>query len=183
MNRDNDLENIQFLTSKQISKYLCIPLRTIQRLTKDGKLKGIKIGKQWRYKKSDIEGYISFGTDFSKTHARKYHEFTERRAYPRINSNLICQYAVNLPPFRITEGKGIVKDLSAGGVLLINQSNQFKKMRVNDPIDLDFNLISKDEAANIKIEARIVRKNNNELGIKFRNISNNDRIRIIQYIG
>lgn len=230
----NNIKNVHFLTSKQVSKYLFIPLRTVQRLTKEGKIKGVKIGKQWRYKRADIEYYISRGTDFSREPERipdnssslranfvseavsdKNHEiasssakfipippditprndfssrpvlhkgtgFIERRAFPRINSNIKCGYSVNLVPFKDTNNAAIIKNLSAGGAALVIQDEEINKIEIGDPINLDFDLTRKTETLNIKTEGRIVRKDGGRIGVKFRNIDEETRNKIIQYVG
>lgn len=191
----NNIKNVHFLTSKQVSKYLFIPLRTVQRLTKEGKIKGVKIGKQWRYKRADIEYYISRGTDFSGEPERipgnitktpgihREAGFIERRAFPRINSSLNCRYSVNLAPFKDTNSEAIIKNLSAGGAALIIQGEEINKIDTGDPIDLDFDLTRKRETLNIKIEGRIVRKDGAGIGIKFRDIDEETKNKIIQYVG
>lgn len=177
---------IKLLTAKQVSQYLQMPLRTVHHLSKQGKIKAFKIGGKWRYLKKDIDRYLSFGTDFSREPARvpeDFYECPDRRAYPRINTNFRCRYFVNLLPFKNIENEGIIKNMSAGGVLVINQGGKMERIGVNDPIDLDFNFLTTDEAVNIKAKGRIVRINKSEIGIHFRNITEEDKDRIIQYVG
>lgn len=166
------MKRANFLISKQVSEYLCVPLRTIQRLTKEGKIKGVKIGKQWRYAKEDIERYLFLGTDFSKEPIRRPNEFVERRTYPRINANFECRYSIKLHPFKEIISNGIIKDISAGGVLVVCRDDGIE---IGDPINLDF--------MDIKTEGRVVRKNRDGFGIKFRNINEEYRNKIIRYIG
>lgn len=175
--------NKDLLTAREVSEYLRIPLRTIHRLSKDGKIKAVKIGKQWRYRRFDIEQYYSLGTDFSKEPVRRLNEFVERRTYPRINSNLKCQFSINLPSFKGINDEGIIRNLSAGGVSLFIQRERMREVEIDDPIDLDFNLNGKRESINVKVEGRILRKNGNGLGIKFREISSEVKDRIIKYVG
>lgn len=171
------------LNAKQVSEYLHIPLRTIHHLSKHGKIRSVKIGKHWRYLKSDIEQYFSIDTNFSKEPVRMPNNFIERRANPRINTNFRCQYSISLPPFKEINSEGIIKNLSVGGVFLINQNNEINDINIDDPIDLDFNLIAKDKTININTEGKIVRKENAGLGIKFRNIDGETRNKIICYVG
>ena len=44
---------------KQVSEMLDLSERTIFRLIKDGKLKGFKIGREWRFAQKDIDDYIA----------------------------------------------------------------------------------------------------------------------------
>lgn len=46
------------LTAKEVSDYLRIPLSTVYGLSKKGQLKGVKIGKHWRYLESVISGFL-----------------------------------------------------------------------------------------------------------------------------
>lgn len=164
-------ENPVFLSAKEVSQYLSIPLRTVQRLSKEGKIKAIKIGSKWKYSRDDVAKYRNYGTDFSSEPARRPDNFAERRTYPRINTNLECLYSVKLPPFKNITASGIIKNVSAGGVFLIAQG----EIEIDDPIDLEF--------TGIKANGRIVRKGNNGYGVKFRNISREDKDKIIKYVG
>lgn len=173
--------NDSFLNAKEVSKYLRIPLRTVHRLTKDGKIKAVRIGKQWRYKRTDIENYFSFGTNFSREPARKLNDFIERRACPRINTDFDCQYLINLPRFKIINDKGIIKNLSTGGSLVIAQC---KDIEIDDPILLQFILVSdSDKKLEINVNGRIIRKTPSGFGVKFKNTSKQTVDSITEYIG
>lgn len=180
---NNNIKNVHFLTSKQVSKYLYIPLRTVQKLSKEGKIRAVKIGNQWRYKKADIEYYISSGTDFSKEPSRKPDNFVERRAYPRINTNLKCSYSLNLPPFKQINSEGIIKNISAVGVLLIMKNGELKEIQIDDPVDMDFILSLDNQQININANGKVVRRTDEGVGIKFRNVSKEMQNRILEYAG
>lgn len=45
----------EYLTINQISKILKINRKTIEYWLHSGKLRGLKFGKQWRIKRSDVE--------------------------------------------------------------------------------------------------------------------------------
>lgn len=81
---DDDMKGIDLLTVREVSDLLRIHIRTVQRLSKGGKIRAIKIGSQWRYKRTDIEQYYSLGTDSP-----------ECRACPRINTNFEYKYYEN----------------------------------------------------------------------------------------
>lgn len=175
-----------FLNAKQVSACLCVSIRTVRRLTKQGKIKAFKIGDRWRYLREDIKRYISTNTDFSIEPARKQNTFIERsdrRSYPRINSNFKCLYSIKLQPFKNINGKGIIKDISAGGIFLIEIEHEMSKINVKDPIDLNFNLINKGNLINIRTEGRVIRKDNVGAGIKFRNMNEKTKDKIIEYVG
>lgn len=47
-----------FLTTKQVLKYLQINLRTVYRLIQAGQLPAVRVGRQWRFRKSDIDTWL-----------------------------------------------------------------------------------------------------------------------------
>ncbi len=51
--------NDEILTLKEIAKYLKLVEKTAYRLAAEGKLPGFKVGGSWRFKKADIETWIS----------------------------------------------------------------------------------------------------------------------------
>ena len=176
----------KLLTTRQVSEYLGIPLRTVQYLSQKAKIKSFKIGSRWKYLREDIERYLSFGTDISREPSRKPDDFTKRsdqRSHPRINSNFSCRYSISLPPYKEISNEGIVKNLSAGGIFLDSQQEQIKGIKISDPIDLDFSLINKDKKIDINTGGRIVRKDANGVGVKFTNMDQETRNKIIKYIG
>ena len=42
------------MTLDQVAEYLQVSTRTVQRLIADGKLTGIKVGRQWRFRQTDV---------------------------------------------------------------------------------------------------------------------------------
>jgi len=48
----------EILTVKQLADYLQMDEHTIYRLTKSGKIPGMKIGAEWRFKKNLIDKWI-----------------------------------------------------------------------------------------------------------------------------
>lgn len=175
-----------FLTAKQLSKYLCMPVRTIRRLSKQGKIKAVKIGKHWRYNKSDIERYANSGTVFSKKPARSSGSIVERsdrRSCQRINSNFLCRYRINLIPYKNIIDNGIIKNISACGAFLDVQDKRINNIEIDDPVVLTFNINNKSKIINIETEGKIVRKNEKGLGVVFRNMDDETRNRMIKYVG
>lgn len=178
---NNNDENV-FMTTKEISEYLRIPLSTIYRLTKNGSIKGIKIGKQWRYSKTDIEKYFRGGIDTVNAHLN---EFTERRVYPRMNCNFQCKSSIHIEGLKeICEGECTVANVSAGGVYLKNIGCCLEKTDIGDPIDMDFSLVSDiDETTHdIHAKGRVVRKTYEGIGVKFRHIKDEYKDIITDFI-
>ena len=47
-----------FLTTEEVLEYLQVNLRTVYRLIKAGKIPAIRVGRQWRFRKRDIEAWL-----------------------------------------------------------------------------------------------------------------------------
>jgi excisionase family DNA binding protein len=50
-----------FLTTEEVLEYLQVNLRTIYRLVKAGKLPAVRVGRQWRFRRSDIDAWLDSG--------------------------------------------------------------------------------------------------------------------------
>ena len=49
----------ELLTAKQVQEHLQVDRTTIYRMLKDGRLQGVKVGQQWRFPRSEVEGIVS----------------------------------------------------------------------------------------------------------------------------
>jgi excisionase family DNA binding protein len=47
-----------FLTTDEVLEYLQVNLRTVYRLIKAGKIPAVRVGRQWRFRKRDIDGWL-----------------------------------------------------------------------------------------------------------------------------
>src|SRR5689334_21782026 len=47
-----------FLTTEEVLEYLQVNLRTVYRLIKAGKLLAVRVGRQWRFRKRDIDAWL-----------------------------------------------------------------------------------------------------------------------------
>ena len=47
-----------FLTTEEVLGYLKTTPRTIYRLIRTGELPAIRIGRQWRFRRSDLDGWL-----------------------------------------------------------------------------------------------------------------------------
>ncbi len=47
-----------FLTTEEVLDYLNVNLRTVYRLIKAGKIPAVRVGRQWRFRKSDIDAWL-----------------------------------------------------------------------------------------------------------------------------
>ena len=48
-----------FLTTDEVLEYLQVNLRTVYRLIKAGKIPAVRVGRQWRFRKSDIDEWLA----------------------------------------------------------------------------------------------------------------------------
>ena len=48
-----------FLTTEEVLEYLQVNLRTVYRLIKAGKIPAVRVGRQWRFRKEDIDVWLN----------------------------------------------------------------------------------------------------------------------------
>ena len=48
-----------FLTTEEVLEYLQVNLRTVYRLIKAGKIQAVRVGRQWRFRKADIDAWLT----------------------------------------------------------------------------------------------------------------------------
>ena len=48
-----------FLTTEEVLAYLKVNLRTVYRLIKAGKIPAVRVGRQWRFRKTDIDDWLN----------------------------------------------------------------------------------------------------------------------------
>ena len=58
-----------FLTTEEVLDYLQVNLRTVYRLIKARKIPAVRVGRQWRFRKKDIDEWLSRGRPGDKTSA------------------------------------------------------------------------------------------------------------------
>lgn len=178
----------EFLTAKEISKYLLVPVNTIYRLTKNNKIKAIKIGRQWRYPKADVEELLESGIHTDLVSIKGLRDADEKRMFPRINCNIHCEYKIdifNAKHFYSVTGN--IRNISGGGVLLCDNEDSLIQIDVDDPIELFFTIPSEEGGLSISAQGRVVRKNGTKaivhaIGIEFRNIDKYYQNEIINYV-
>ena len=54
-----------FLTTEEVLEYLQVNLRTVYRLIKAGRIPAVRVGRQWRFRKGDIDAWL----DTQRPHA------------------------------------------------------------------------------------------------------------------
>jgi excisionase family DNA binding protein len=67
-----------FLTSDEVLEYLQINLRTLYRLIKAGKIPAVRIGRQWRFRKTEIDHRLA--SDSTALHAAASSAVRESKA-------------------------------------------------------------------------------------------------------
>jgi excisionase family DNA binding protein len=58
MMRYSDPERQAFLTTEEVLGYLNITPRTIYRLIRNGELPAIRVGRQWRFRRADLDLWV-----------------------------------------------------------------------------------------------------------------------------
>ena len=53
------------LTPKQVAKYLNVDVRTVYKITRQGRIPAFKVGNLWRYRKSDIQTLASYACNIA----------------------------------------------------------------------------------------------------------------------
>jgi len=74
-----------FLTTEEVLDYLQVNLRTVYRLIKAGKIPAVRVGRQWRFRKADIDAWLDgqrVGGPRASTSAAR--ASTPRRERPRV---------------------------------------------------------------------------------------------------
>lgn len=176
-----EMENRQnkFLTAKEASQRLGIPLSTLYRLSRNGSIKSMHIGNRWYFPETEIDGYLSCNP-FDKHFLTRINEPKERRSYPRVNCHIECNCSIDLPG-KDAVLRGVIKNVSGGGLLLRDEYN-VNKIQLEDPIKLEFSLDDNEETI-IKVNGRVVRKVDFGCGIKFRNINKDCEDLVIKFVG
>lgn len=166
------------MTIQEVKDYLRIPLSTVYELSRQKKIRAVKIGKHWRYLESDILAYLGVAQT-------KFAAESEKRIHARINTQSPAVIKLLLPSKVELIVPARVQNLSAGGVLLKAKSEGLK---VGDPVEIQFEHPS-DGNVEIVCSGRIVHERktvadeSSEIGVKFRNLNRKDEETIRTYVG
>jgi len=176
------------MSVKEVSEYLRIPASTVYHLAKTGKIRAAKYGKHWRFFEEDVLSYHYARQNFLNPQGR----FTERRQYSRINTEIPVELTVLLYKKKGLEKKGIVPNLSEGGMLFgwdekgkQAEAQNDAKLMGGDPVKVVFE-IPGSKVQRMELEGRVVHtmtNSTNAVGVKFRNISSEDQGVIRNYVG
>lgn len=175
------------MTVQEVSTYLKIPISTLYDLTRKGKLRGVKVGRQWRYLERDIVNFLHGIPQSSGNPA-----ISDRRQNPRTRTNVPAKIASLFMETGNSPEEGILRNLSEGGALFEDHNGQDAQgknhnnheFEVGDPVRLTFEIPGNGSV--LTIEGRVVHQSANspiKLGIKFRKVPE-DKQRILRdYVG
>lgn len=139
-----------FLTTEEVLEYLQVNLRTIYRLIKAGRIPAVRVGRQWRFRKQDIDAWL----ESQRTKSGRRRQGIPRRALttrPRVlvvddeetirellsRTLAIAEYEVDMVPdgqtavdrLRIIHYDLLITDLRMPGVdglTVIREARRFK---------------------------------------------------------
>lgn len=170
------MEKGQYITVKEASRYLGIPLSTTYDLIRAKKIRSIKIGGTIRCLTDDIKNYVRFGTNIASSQ--------DKRRHPRINTEFSCYYSKDLQGHRETNVDGLIVNLSPEGIFMQKQNYEEEMINVDDPVIVRFKLaIGNGEIKDISVNGRVLRKQENGYAVKFRQMDKSLKEAIRQYIG
>jgi len=173
----------KYMTAKQVSEYLQIPLPTVYRLITQNKIKSAKIGGSIRCFTEDVHNYEDYGTTYIFNKLRKNQSPKDERENPRINTELNCRYSLDLGSNNIIN-EGIMRNLSLDGLFLENHENEPNEIHVDDPVNLMFVLpLYEHNNKEINVNGRVRRKQDNGFAIKFRQVNERLKEDLKEYIG
>jgi excisionase family DNA binding protein len=180
---ENEMQNqnaengeVKVMTAQEVSEYLRIPLSTVYGLTKKGTIKAVKLGKHWRYLKTEIDRYLH-------GMGRATSEMVERRERARINCKLPAEISMLLDKNR-TKKMGVIENIGEGGVRF-SYLNGNAAAREGDPVRLVLSYAGGEESR-IELQGRVVHSladQEKRVGVKFRDLSEDAREVIRAYVG
>ncbi len=59
MNRTTAPSEDNLLTTEDVLSYLRVNARTVYRLIRDGELRAVRVGRQWRVRRQDLERFVA----------------------------------------------------------------------------------------------------------------------------
>jgi excisionase family DNA binding protein len=146
-----------FLTTEEVLDYLQVNLRTVYRLIKAGKIPAVRVGRQWRFRKRDIDAWLeSQRSRQSRIGAAGSRGATPASARPRvlvvddeasirellIKTLALAEYDVDLAPdgrtaldrLRIIPYDLLITDLKMPGVDGLTVIREARRLKADLPI-------------------------------------------------
>jgi excisionase family DNA binding protein len=118
--RENEMEEL--LTTKQVLDILQVDRTTIYRMLKDGRIVGVKVGQQWRFRRSEVEELLA-GTSSPATATEQ-----PRPSQPAITPDALpisCLQSVQDVSAETMEVGAVTTDLDGQPLTEISNSGRF----------------------------------------------------------
>ena len=149
-----------FLTTDEVLEYLQVNLRTVYRLIKAGKIPAVRVGRQWRFRKRDIDAWLESqrprGARAATPTASPTRTPTPSTARPRVlvvddeasirdllaKTLALAEYEVDLAPdgraaldrLRIVPYDLLITDLKMPGVDGLSVIREARRLKADIPV-------------------------------------------------
>jgi excisionase family DNA binding protein len=147
-----------FLTTEEVLEYLQVNLRTVDRLIKAGRIPAVRVGRQWRFRKRDIDAWLESqrpraGSRNTSTSARS---IASQAGRPRVlivddeatirdllsKTLALAEYDVDLAPdgrtaverLRIIPYDLLITDLKMPGVDGLSVIREARRLKADIPV-------------------------------------------------
>ena len=123
-----------FLTTEEVLAYLQVNLRTVYRLIKAGKIPAVRVGRQWRFRKRDIDAWLD--SQRTQSGGGGPAQAPLRHEHPRV---LVVEDEASIRDLRATtlalaEYDLLIADLRMPGMDGLTLIRQVKKIRAELPV-------------------------------------------------
>jgi excisionase family DNA binding protein len=99
-----------FLTTAEVIDYLHVNLRTVYRLLKAGQLPAVRVGRQWRFRRSDVDAWLEGRRSSSRTVAASP---ADRIAVPAAPRGTAPPAAGTTPRILVADDEEAIRELLA----------------------------------------------------------------------
>jgi excisionase family DNA binding protein len=146
-----------FLTTEEVLDYLQVNLRTVYRLIKAGKIPAVRVGRQWRFRKRDIDAWLeSQRPRATRTATTGPRPVTSAAGHPRVlvvddeasirdllqKTLALAEYDVDLAPdgrtalerLRIIPYDLLITDLKMPGVDGLTVIREARRLKADIPV-------------------------------------------------
>ena len=180
--KDEQKHTEKVMSVPEVAAYLKIPASTIYELTRKGKIRSVKVGRQWRYLEADVLAFLR-GESKSASHPN-FPETGEKRKHSRIKTEISGTLDGLLLETSGIQMEGMIRNLSEGGALFAS-SVAANPLGAGDPVRIAFEIPSTSSQPT-EVQGRIVHSRMNPkplFGIKFKQISPETHEVIRGYVG
>jgi excisionase family DNA binding protein len=151
-----DIMDEGFLTTEEVLEYLQVNLRTVYRLIKAGKIPAVRVGRQWRFRKRDIDAWLETQRPRSARPTASTRQATPVAGRPRIlvvddeasirellaKTLALADYEVDLAPdgrtaldrMRIIPYDLLITDLRMPGVDGLTVIREARRLKADIPV-------------------------------------------------